>query len=136
MTVLNVCSPLQFDFQCLKKESFGEKPIKRKIFIQSQRKKICLSFYFCWQCFFKKKNQKREKNMRWGRGVGNSFLIQAKKKLLGAALQFYQRCNLADNAKIILPFSSKIDNEQYIIVGQVVSIYLSKFIIIMYTFFV
>jgi len=74
MTVLNVCSPLHFDFQCLKKESFGEKPIKRKIFIQSQRKKICLSFYFCWQCFFKKKT-KREKNMRWGGGVGNSFLI-------------------------------------------------------------
>lgn len=65
MTVLNVCSPLHFDFQCLKKESFGEKPIKRKIFIQSQRKKICLSFYFCWQCFFKKKKTKREKKI-WG----------------------------------------------------------------------
>ena len=71
MTVLNVCSPLQLRFSI--KESFGEKPIKRKIFIQSQRKKYAFHSISCWQCFFKQKTKRERKNMRWGGGVGNSF---------------------------------------------------------------
>lgn len=85
MTVLNVCSPLQLRFSI--KESFGEKPIKRKIFIQSQRKKYAFHSISCWQCFFNQKTKRERKNMRWGGGVGNSFL--GKKRLLGIGLQFY-----------------------------------------------
>jgi len=61
MTVLNVCSPLHFDFQCLKKESFGEKPIKRKIFIQSQRKKYAFHSISVGSVFSKKKPKERKK---------------------------------------------------------------------------
>lgn len=64
MTVLNVCSPLQLRFSM--KESFGEKPIKRKIFIQSQRKKYAFHSIFVLAVFFEPKNQKREKKYEVG----------------------------------------------------------------------
>lgn len=37
--------------------------------------------------------------MRWGGGVGNSFLGKKKKTPWHSFAILYQRCNLADNAK-------------------------------------
>jgi len=59
-------------------------PQKRKLWRETHKKENIHSIttkknmpfiLFLLAVFFQKKNQKREKNMRWGRGVGNSFLI-------------------------------------------------------------